>query len=97
MASPAAEARAKVAAAHPEAAVSARGRNFIKHRLADAPNGRQRFALDVAIGPLHYGPGDDQEIDTAIVPHTAPWDWALTVLAGADGATSEAADHQLSG
>ena len=78
MASPVAEARAKVKAAHPEAVVVGRGRNSIKHRLADSPDGRQRFALDVAIGPLHYGPDNDQEIDTALVPSTAPWDWEMT-------------------
>ena len=78
MANPAAEARAKVKAAHPEAVVVERGRNSIKHRLADAPDGRQRFALDVAIGPLHYGSNNDQEIDTALVPSTAPWDWEMT-------------------
>ena len=78
MANPALEARAKVNAAHPEAVVVERGRNSIKHRLADASDGRQRFALDVAIGPLHYGPNEDQEIDTALVPSTAPWDWEMT-------------------
>ena len=78
MASPASDARAKVKAAHPEAVVVERGRNSIKHRLADAPNGRKRYALDVAIGPLHYGPDNDQEIDTALVPSTAPWNWEMT-------------------
>ncbi|KKL27876.1 hypothetical protein LCGC14_2380810, partial [marine sediment metagenome] len=53
---PAAEARAKVKATHPEAVVVERRRNSLKHRLADHPDGRQRFALDVAIGPFHYGP-----------------------------------------
>ena len=75
---PAAEVRAKVKANHPEAVVVDRSRNSIKHRLADAPDGRQRFALDVAIGPYHYGPASDQEIDTALVPSTAPWDWEMT-------------------
>ncbi|KKM97380.1 hypothetical protein LCGC14_1168490, partial [marine sediment metagenome] len=75
---PAAEARAKVRANHPEAIVVQRGRNSIKHRLADREDGRQRFALDVAIGPLHYGPDSDQEIDTALVPSTTPWDWEMT-------------------
>ena len=31
-----------------------------------AADARQRFALDVAIGPLHYGPDNDQEIDTTL-------------------------------
>ncbi len=75
---PAAEARAKVKADHPEAVVVERRRNSIKHRLADHVDGRRRFALDVAIGPLHYGPGNDQEVDTALVPSTAPWDWEMT-------------------
>ncbi len=75
---PAAEARAKVKENHPEAVVVERGRNSIKHRLADASRGRKRFALDVAIGPYHYGPDNDQEIDTALVPSTAPWDWEMT-------------------
>ena len=78
MANPAAEARAKVKENHPEALVVERRRNSIKHRLADAPNGRKRYALDVAIGPFHYGPDNDQEIDTALVPSTAPWDWEMT-------------------
>ncbi len=75
---PAAETRAKVTANHPEAVVVERGRNSLKHRLDDAPDGKQRFTLDVAIGPLHYGSGNDQEIDTALVPSTAPWDWEMT-------------------
>ena len=75
---PAADARAKVKANHPEAVVVERGRNFIKHRLANHADGRQRFALDVAIGPLHYGPGNDQEIDTTLQPSVAPWDWEMT-------------------
>ena len=37
--------------------------------------------LDVAIGPLHFGAGEDQEIDTAWQPGTAPWDREM-VLAG---------------
>ncbi|KKN41161.1 hypothetical protein LCGC14_0725910, partial [marine sediment metagenome] len=73
MANPAADARAKVKANHPEAVVVERGRNFIKHRLANHADGRQRFALDVAIGPLHYGPDNNQEIDTAFQPSVAPW------------------------
>ncbi len=78
MANPAAKARAKIKAAHPEAVVVERRRNSLKHRLADHEDGRQRFALDVAIGPFHYGPGNNQEIDTALVPSTAPWDWEMT-------------------
>lgn len=57
MANPAAEAHARVLAAHPEAVVVERGRNSIKHRLADGPDGRPRFALDCSIGPLHYEDG----------------------------------------
>jgi len=78
VANPAAEARAKVLATHPGAVVVGRGRNHIKHRIADSPEGRPRFVLDCAIGPLHYGPGDDQEIDTALQPSVAPWDWEMT-------------------
>ncbi len=32
----------------------------------------------MAIGPYHYGPENDQEIDTTLVPSTAPWDWEMT-------------------
>jgi len=77
VANPAAEACARVLAAHPEAVVVERGRNNLKHRLADAPDGRQRFALDCSIGPLHYEDGGWQEIDTAFEPSTAPWDWEM--------------------
>ncbi|HUV73864.1 MAG TPA: hypothetical protein VMW79_06120 [Anaerolineae bacterium] len=77
MANPAAEVRARVLAAHPEAVVVERGRNSLKHRLADAPNGRQRFALDSAVGPLHYQDGEWQEIDTAFLPSVAPWNWEM--------------------
>ncbi|HDZ54326.1 MAG TPA: hypothetical protein ENH66_01335, partial [Candidatus Nealsonbacteria bacterium] len=77
-ANPAAEIQTKVRADHPEAVVVERNRNSIKHRIADAPDGRQRFTLDVSIGPLHYGPDNDQEIDTAFVPSTVPWDWEMT-------------------
>lgn len=78
MSNPAAEARAKVRAAHPEATVWQRRRNTLKHRLADAPDGKRRYALDCFIGPIHYGPDADQEIDTAFVPSTAPWSWEMT-------------------
>jgi len=79
MADQAADAHARVLAKHPEAVVVERGRNNLKHRLADAPDGKQRFALDVGIGPLHYEKdGEWCEIDTAFEPSAAPWDWEMT-------------------
>jgi hypothetical protein len=34
--------------------------------------------LDTSIGPIHYGPGEDQEIDTAWQATTGAWDWEMT-------------------
>jgi hypothetical protein len=62
-----------VLAAHPEATVHGRGRNWLRHRIADAPDGRARYVLDAAIGPLHYGAALDQEIDTAWEADAGVW------------------------
>src|SRR3990172_9367396 len=69
--------RQAVLAAHPEAVISARGRNWIKHRIADAPDGRRRFVLDSVIGSYHYGLVKDQEINTDWTPAVAPWNYAM--------------------
>jgi hypothetical protein len=60
--------RAAVLAAHPEAIVVERRAASIRHRIADAPDGRQRYVLDAVIGDLHYPDalGQLQEIDTAL-------------------------------
>jgi hypothetical protein len=34
--------------------------------------------LDTSIGPIHYGAGEDQEIDTAWQATTGAWDWEMT-------------------
>jgi len=33
--------------------------------------------LDIGIGPMHYGPTEDQEINTAWQPGVAPWDFQM--------------------
>lgn len=53
---------AQFRAEYPEA-VSRRGRRFIEF---DLPGGQKRFVATVE--PLHYGPGEDQEIETAWIP-----------------------------
>jgi len=63
----AAEARALVQAKYPGAAVIERGRGFICHQHPTDP-GREIFQTQV--GPMHYGAGNDQEIDTAWVADT---------------------------
>src|SRR3990172_3921626 len=72
MARPAKEARDRAQLAWPGATVVERRRNSIKHRHPADP---QRFMLDVGIGPMHFGPSEDQEIDTAWQPGIAPWDF----------------------
>jgi len=70
MANRAAEIRAAVLAAHAgAAAVVERGQRFIRHRLADTPDGRRRYVLDTSLGALHYADdqGAWQEIDDALV------------------------------
>jgi len=69
MASPAREFRDKAQADHPGSVVVERGRRHIKHQ---APDGT--YILDTTIGPIHFGLQFDQEIDTAWVDSTAPWD-----------------------
>lgn len=79
MASPAKDARDKAQAKWPGASVFARTRNGIIHTHPDNPtpgieDEGNRTMVDVEIGPLHFGPSEDQEIDTAWQPGTAPWD-----------------------
>ncbi len=77
MANPAAEARAKAQANWPGASVSERGRRSITHGHPTEPG---RFMLDTHIGPIHYGAGEDQEIDSGWeaggIPDL-PWLWKM--------------------
>jgi hypothetical protein len=70
MANPAAEARAKVQANYPGATVVERTHRGIRHNI-----GPNKYALDMSIGPMHYGV--DQEIDTAWEAAAAPWTWQM--------------------
>jgi hypothetical protein len=74
MANPAKDARDNAQAKWPGATVYARARKSITHQHPTDPD---RFMLDAAIGPLHYGVSEDQEIDTAWQPGTAPWDYEM--------------------
>lgn len=74
MANPAADIRNAVAITQPGAVVAARGRRHIIHQL---PSG-QRW-LHVALGDLHYGPSNDQEIDSDWQVAVAPWDYEMTM------------------
>src|SRR3990172_8634321 len=75
MAHPAKEARDRVIASFPDAVVVERRRNSIKHQHPLNPN---KFMLDLGIGPMHFGPSEDQEINTAWQPGIAPWDFQMT-------------------
>jgi hypothetical protein len=72
---PAADARAKAQEKWPGATVAARGRKNILHQH---PTESGRFMLDAHIGPIHYGVGEDEEIDTAWQPTTGAWDYEMT-------------------
>jgi len=74
MARPAKDARDRAQASWPGAVVVSRTRTGIKHRHPVDP---RRFMLDVGIGPMHFGPSEDQEIDTAWQPGVAPWDFQM--------------------
>jgi hypothetical protein len=54
---------------------TARGRNHICHVH---PSNPRRGMVDSHIGPIHYGPNGDQEIDTAWLPSAAPWQYEMT-------------------
>ncbi len=69
MASPAREFRNKAQDEHPGSTVVERGRRHIKHLKPDGG-----FIFDASIGPIHYGTNFENEIDTAWVDSTAPWD-----------------------
>jgi len=73
MASPARKFRDKVQQDHPGSVVIERGKNFIKQLT---PNGLN--ILDTSLGPIHYGAGLDQEIDTEWIDSVAPWDKEMT-------------------
>ncbi len=63
--------RQEVLASHPEAVVVERGKNFVRHQIADDAQGNQRFVLDSAVGSLHYSDGANwQEINTDWVNST---------------------------
>jgi hypothetical protein len=79
MANLAKEARDKAQARWPGATVSARGRNAIVHLHPTDP---RRGMIDTTIGPMHYGAGDNTEIDTAWEPSiTQPWLWQMVEAA----------------
>ena len=84
----AAAVRAAVLAAHPEATVDSRTEQGIRHRIADADDGRARYVLDSGIGPIHYqdsAQGTDwQEINT---------DWGASTLSGFTDAVTSARFH----
>jgi hypothetical protein len=76
MANPAAEIRNRIQQQWPGATVSKRWRNGIELTHPDNP---QRHALEATIGPIHYGAGENLEIDTAWLPSgDAAWQWAMT-------------------
>jgi len=75
VAHPAKEARDRAQLAWPGATVVERRRNSIKHQHPLNPN---KFMLDLGIGPMHFGPSEDQEINTAWQPGIAPWDFQMT-------------------
>jgi len=74
MAHPAKEARDRAQQSWPGATVVARLRNSIKHQHPTIPG---KFMLDLGIGPMHYGPAEDQEINTAWQPGVAPWNFQM--------------------
>jgi len=65
MADSAADVHARILAEHPEAVVVERGRYHIKHRLADGPDGRQRYVLDCWLPPIAGRAPDvvDKQVD----------------------------------
>ena len=73
------EARDKAQELWPGASVHSRGLGWIKHQH---PTDENKFILDSHVGPIHYGAGDDQEIDTAwqpgVSPQDDPWLWKMT-------------------
>jgi hypothetical protein len=75
MTNPAATARANAQSKWSGATVAERGRKFIRHQHPTEPD---RFMLDTAIGPMHYGAQEDQEIDTAWISSSGAWDWEVT-------------------
>src|SRR3970040_827675 len=68
------EARDRAQQSWPGATVVARLRNSIKHQHPTIPS---KFMLDLGIGPMHYGPAEDQEINSAWQPGTAPWNFEM--------------------
>src|SRR3990170_4136362 len=74
MAHPAKEARDRAQQLWPGATVVACRHNSIKHQHPTIPN---KFMLDLGIGPMHYGPAEDQEINTAWQPGVAPWNFQM--------------------
>ena len=69
----AAEFRSETLQQFPGASVLARGKNWIRHTTGN-PN---QFDIRSSIAALHYGIGEDQEIDTAWTPTTGAWQWEM--------------------
>jgi len=74
MASPAKDFRDNAQINHPGSIVVERGKRFIKHKTPDG-----KFILDYSLGQIHYGTNYQNEIDTAWVDSTAPWDKEMTL------------------
>ena len=77
MANLAKDAREKAQVIWPGASIHSRGKSWIRHQHPTNPN---QYILDSHIGTIHYGPLDDQEIDTAWEPGElpdSPWLWKM--------------------
>ena len=72
MTNPARDARLFIQTKHPGATVHARGR---KHIVLAHPTESGRKMFMNHIGRIHYGPAEDQEIDTAWTPSSGAWDY----------------------
>jgi len=79
MANRAKDAREAAQVRWPGALVFARNRNTIVHQHPTNPD---KFMVDARIGPMHFGTGEDQEIDTAWVEDTIsrpPWRYKMVL------------------
>ena len=74
MAHPAKDARDRVQELWPGATIDRRNHNSITHQHPTDP---KKFMVDIGIGPMHFGPSEDQEIDTSWQPGIAPWDFQM--------------------
>lgn len=75
MPNPSSEFRGRASSLWGYSNVVARGKKWLLQKKIDS----DQYMLDVSLGDIHYGPSEDQEIDTAWVADTGAWQYQMVL------------------